>query len=158
VVFADRVYVATGQEPEQGDGAGAMNCIDPKNATGDISKTGRAWTNATINRSVSTASISDGLVFIADLAGIIHCLDLNDGHEYWKHDTEGHVWGSTLVADGRVYVGNENGQLFVLATGKEKKLLATMDFKDAIYSTAVAANGVLYVGTGVNLYALEVRK
>ena len=30
VVYNDRVYIAVGQEPDQGDGAGAMNCIDPK--------------------------------------------------------------------------------------------------------------------------------
>ena len=31
------------------------------------------------------------------------------GELYWKHDTMSHIWGSTLVADGKVYVGNEDG-------------------------------------------------
>lgn len=158
VVLNDRVYIATGQEPEQGDGAGALNCIEPKNASGDITQTGRAWTNASLGRSVSTVSIADGLIYVAELNGIVHCLDASDGHEYWKDDTEGHIWGSTLLADGRIYLGNENGQLFILAAGKVKKVIATIDMKDAIYSTPVAANGVLYVGTGVNLYAFEVKK
>jgi outer membrane protein assembly factor BamB len=135
-----------------------MNCIEPKALTGDISQTGRAWTNVSIGRSVSTAAISDGLVYLADFAGIVHCLDAQSGTEYWKHDTEGHIWGSALVADGHVYIGNENSQFFVLAAGKEKKVIATIDMKDPIYSTAVAANGVLYIGTSVNLYALEVKK
>jgi outer membrane protein assembly factor BamB len=158
VVLNDRVYVATGQDPEKGDGVGAMNCIDPKDLTGDISEKGRAWTNARLSRSVSTVSISDGLVYLADLTGIVHCLDAGTGQEYWQHDTEVHVWGSTLVADGKIYVGNENGQLTILATGKQKKLIGTVDLKDAINSTPITANGVLYVGTAMNLFALEVKK
>jgi len=158
VVLNDRVYVAVGQEPEQGDGAGAMNCIEPKNLTGDITQSGRVWSNVKIARSVSTASIADGLVYLCDLSGVVHCLDAGTGKELWNHDTEGHIWGSTLVADGKIYVGNENGQLTILAAGKEKKLIANVDLKDPVYSTPVAANGVLYVGTGNNLFALEAKK
>ncbi len=158
VIVNDRIYVAIGQEPEQGDGAGAVNCIAPSAGVGDISRSGSIWTNTKIGRSVSTASVSDGLVYIADLAGQVHCLDSSTGQELWSHDTEAHVWGSTLVADGKIYVGNENGQLTVLAVGKEKKVIGAVDLKEAIYSTPVAANGVLYVGTAGNLYALEVRK
>ena len=158
VIFNDRVYVAIGQEPEQGDGPGAMNCIEPKDATGDISEKGRLWTNARLARSVSTVSIGDGLVYLGDLTGMVHCLDAATGQEYWKHDTESHVWASTLLADGKVYIGNENGQLTILAAGKEKKLIGTIDLKDEIKSTPIAANGVLYVGTSVHLYALEVKK
>jgi len=158
VILNDRVYIAVGQDPEQGDGAGAINCIEPKNLTGDITQTGRVWSNAKVGRSDSTASVGDGLVYLAEFSGIIRCLDANTGQEIWNHDTEAHIWGSTLLADGKIYLGNENGQLTILAAGKEKKVLGTADLKDAIYSTPVAANGVLYVGTGVNLYALEVRK
>ena len=158
VVVKDRVYIAIGQEPEQGDGAGAMNCIEPRSATGDISQTGRVWTNASIGRSVSTAAVADGLVYVSELAGIVHCFDAATGTEIWKHDTEGHIWGALYVADGKIYVGNENGQLVILATGKTDKLIATIDLKDAIYSTPVAANGVLYVGTAANLFAFKSSK
>ncbi|MDB5354275.1 MAG: outer rane biosis protein BamB, partial [Phycisphaerales bacterium] len=156
VIVNGRVYVAIGQEPEQGEGAGAMNCIDPTK-TGDISETGRVWTNEKIGRSVSTASVTDGLVYVAELTGLIHCLDAATGQEVWNHDTEGHIWSSTLVADGKVYIGNENGLLTILASGREKKVLGTIDFKDAIYSTPVVANGVMYVGTAANLYAVASR-
>ena len=66
-----------------------------------------------------------------------------------------HIWGSTLVADGKVYVGNETGTLSVLAAGKQKKVLAAIDFKEPIYSTPVAADGTLYVATQSKLYALR---
>jgi outer membrane protein assembly factor BamB len=154
VVYKDRVYVAIGHDPENGDGAGAFTCIDATK-TGDITAAGKIWVDEKVARSISTASIADGLVYIADFPGIVHCLDAETGKPYWTHDTEGHVWGSTLVGDGKVYVGNENGSLAILAAGKEKKVIATIDFKDPILATPVAADGVLYVATGTNLYAIR---
>jgi outer membrane protein assembly factor BamB len=65
------------------------------------------------------------------------------------------VWGSTLVADGKVYLGNENGLLTVLAAGREAKKLGEIDFAAPVYATPVAANGVLYVATDKHLYALQ---
>lgn len=155
VVADNRVYVAIGQSPENGDGNGAVNCIDGTR-TGDITLGGAVWRfTRKMNRSVSTASVTDGLVYLADFAGFVYCLDAPTGKEVWKHDTQSRVWGSTLVADGKVYVGNENGTLTVLAAGREMKKLAEIDFAAPIYSTPVAANGVLYVATDKHLYALH---
>ena len=53
-----------------------------------------------------------------------------------------HMWGSTLVADGKVYVGDEDGDFVVLAASKEKKLLSETNLGAPIYSTPVVANGV----------------
>jgi outer membrane protein assembly factor BamB len=154
VIDNDRIYVAIGQEPEQGEGVGALVCINPAGA-GDITQSGKVWTYQKIGRSVSTVSITGDLLFISEFTGIVHCLDLKSGQPFWTHDTEAHIWGSTLAADGKVYVGNESGVLTILAASKEKKVLGTADFRDPIYSTPVAANGVLYVATGNNLYALQ---
>ena len=134
-------------------GWAAVICIDATK-TGDITTTGKVWSNNTIGRTVATASVADGLVYLAEFSGIVHCYDASDGHELWKHDTEGHIWGSTLLADGKVYVGNESGTVFIFKAGREEKLLGQIDMKEAIYSTPVAANGVLYVSTISNLYAI----
>lgn len=155
VVKDGRVYVGIGQDPEKGDGAGAFHCIDGAQ-TGDITEAGRLWRFTEINRSMSTASVSDdGLVYIADYAGFIYCLDALTGKQLWKHDTEGRLWGSTLLADSRVYAGNENGVLTVLAAGREKKKLGEIDFGSTLYSTPVAANGALYIATDKHLYKIE---
>jgi outer membrane protein assembly factor BamB len=154
VITANRVYVAIGHEPEGGEGLGCFNCIDATK-TGDITSSGKIWTNTEIGRSVSTASVADGRVYIADFAGIVHCMDASTGKELWHHDTEGHIWGSTLLADGRVYVGNESGTLFMFAATSEKKLLGQIDLKDPIYSTPITSNGMLIVGTSSNLYAVR---
>jgi outer membrane protein assembly factor BamB len=154
VIAGDRVYIAIGHEPEGGEGSGAITCINATQ-TGDITSTAKVWVNDTVSRSVSTASVAGGLVYLADFPGIVHCLDAATGKEIWQHDTEGHIWGSTLLADGKLYVGNESGTLFIFAAGKEKKLLGQVDMKDPIYATPITSGHMLYVNTSSNLYAVE---
>ena len=155
VFYKDRVYAAIGQDPEHGEGVGSFNCFDATISNEKMAGADRIlWQYKQINRSISTCSIVDDLVYIADYAGIIHCLDANTGEAYWTYDTFGHIWGSTLVVGDRVYVGNEDGILTVLAAGKQKKLLAEIEFPGAIYSSPIVANGVLYVATQKHLFAI----
>ena len=60
------------------------------------------------------------------------------------------------MADGKLYVGDEDGDLAILSASKEMNLISEVNFGAPIYSTPVAANGVLYVGTQSHLYALKV--
>jgi outer membrane protein assembly factor BamB len=145
VFYRDRIYVATGRDPEHGRGRGALHCIDATK-TGDISKTGRIWTYQGLDRTLSTVSIADGLLYICDVGGRLHCLDAETGECYWVHETKSAVWGSTLVADGKVYTPTPKG-LFVLAAGKEKKVLSQVNVNAVIYATPVVANGTLYLAT-----------
>ncbi|HEX2972999.1 MAG TPA: PQQ-binding-like beta-propeller repeat protein, partial [Tepidisphaeraceae bacterium] len=149
-----RVYVATGQNPEQGDGAGCLSCIDASKS-GDLAASGKIWADEQMPRSLSNAAIADGLLYIADYAGFVRCYDAETGKLYWQHDTETRVWGSPVVADGKVYIGGESGAFVILATGKEKKVVGQISFESPIFSSAVVANGVLYVATEKHLYAIQ---
>ena len=153
VIFDGRVYVATGQNPENGDGDGALSCIDAAK-TGDITASGKVWQFDKIGRSLSTPAIVGDLLFIADYAGYAYCLDRATGKPHWKHDTEGRIWGSTLVADGKVYLGTEGAVLFTFAATKEKNVLGQSNFDSQILSTPVPANGALFVATEKYLYAI----
>jgi outer membrane protein assembly factor BamB len=153
VFWHNRVYVAVGQDPEHGEGVGYLNCIDATK-TGDISKTGKIWSYDKIHRSLSTISITpDGLMFIGDFSGFVHCLDAETGKVYWVHDMKAHMWGSTMVADGKVYCGDEDGDFVVFAASKEEKVLSQTNLGAPIYSTPVVANGVLYVHSNTHLFA-----
>jgi len=154
-VFANnRVYVTVGQDTRHGPGPGVLTCIDATQA-GDISQTGVLWRYKAINRSMSTPSVADGLVFVADLVGDVHCLDAETGACVWVHHTQARdSMGSTFVADGRVYYGNSKGTLTVLAASREKKVLGEIRLRSPIHCTPIAANGVLYVACNTYLYAV----
>jgi outer membrane protein assembly factor BamB len=59
-----------------------------------------------------------------------------------------------LVADGKVFLPTEDGDLHILAATKEKKPLGTANFGAPIYSSPILANNVLYVATMTHLYAI----
>ena len=148
-VFHDGlVYAVIGQDPEHGEGVGMLSCFDA--ATGEPK-----WRFKEIKRSLSTPSVAGGLLTIADYSGNVFCLDAKTGKEYWRHETNAHIWGSTLAADGKVYLGTEDGELIVFQAGKEKKILHTVELDAPIYASVVAANGVLYVSSMTHLYAVE---
>lgn len=156
VFWKNRVYVAIGQDPEHGEGVGRLLCLDATK-TGDVTGTALIWDYKGIHRSISTVSIDPetGLLFVGDFSGFVHCLDAETGKLLWTHDMKAHMWGSTLVADGKVYVGDEDGDFVVLAATKEKKVLSETNLNSPVYSTPVIANGVIYVASNSHLYAFH---
>jgi len=155
VFYKNRVYVAIGQDPEHGEGVGRLVCADATK-TGDITKTGVIWDFKGIHRTLATVSIDpeSGLLFIGDFSGFIYCLDAETGKLYWTHDTQSHIWGSTLVADGKVYCGTEDGDLFVFADSKEKKVLSQINMGAPVESTPIVANGTIVLATMTHLYSI----
>ena len=152
VISDDRVYAVIGQDPEHGDGLGRLSCIDATKS-GDLS--GKAlWTYDKMGRAISTPSVANGLVFQAEYDGDLHCLDAKTGKPHWVYPTQSRIWGSSLVADGKVFIGTEDGDVHILEAGNKQKVLATVQFGGAIYSSPVVANNVVYVATMTHLYAV----
>ncbi len=148
-----RVYVAIGQDPEHGDGVGNFVCID--------AKTGKqVWNFDGISRSLSTASVdpTTGLVFVCDHTGLLYCLDAKTGKKNWVYDSLAHLWGSALVGDGKVYLGDEDGDVVILPAkadwDPESDPLLEVNLQGPIYSTPVYANGRLYIATQSHLYVI----
>jgi outer membrane protein assembly factor BamB len=153
VFHENRVYVAIGQDPRHGRGRGILHCIDAAR-TGDNSRTGRIWSYDKLDRTLSTVSVSGGLVYVADVAGAVHCLDAETGRCYWVHQTGAETWGSTLVANGKVYLGTKKS-FWVLAAGKRLKVLHEIRLGAAVWCTPVAANGTLFVASQKYLWAVQ---
>jgi len=158
VFHHNRFYVGVGQDPEHGEGPGAFVAIDAS-LEGDVTDKAKVWSFAgeKFNRTISTAAIHDGLVYITDLSGFLYCLDEETGELYWTYDTFAAVWGSPFVADGRVYLGDEDGDVVVLETGKKKKVIAEMNMGAAVYTTVVAHDGILFVASRSELFAIGQR-
>ena len=110
--------------------------------------------NYVFGRTMSTAAIHDGLVYIAELAGYLHCLDARTGEQYWTENLKTPIWSSPYWVDGKVYLGTDDKSLYVFQHGKQKKVLAENEMDGRIRATPVVANGVLYVMTENKLYAI----
>jgi outer membrane protein assembly factor BamB len=154
VIFENVVYISNGQDPEHGEGVGHAYAIDATRR-GDITESGRIWHFEKIRRSISTAAIKDGLIYLADFSGFLHCLDVKTGKPYWTHDMFAAIWGSPMIIDDKVYLGDEDGDVTVLQHGKELKVIAEQNMGSSVYATAVPANGKLFLMNRNQLWALE---
>lgn len=138
-------------------------------------------------RTMSSAAVVDNIVYIPELTGILHCLDATTGKQFWEFDTKASIWGSAYVVDGKVFLGNDQGEVYVFRHTKtpetidlldfkapdrkaaqaalrakkdqvrQKYLLAKLTFDAPVRSTPVVANNTLYVMTEKTLHALKVK-
>ncbi len=147
-----RVYVAIGQDPAHGRGKGLLHCIDASQR-GDITQSGRVWTYDGLDRTIGTVSVAEGLVYVLDVAGRLHCLEADTGKLAWVYETKAEAWGSVLVADGKLFFGNQK-DFYIMAAGREPRLLSKIRLGSAVYSTPIVAQGVLYVASQHYLWAV----
>jgi outer membrane protein assembly factor BamB len=154
VIYGNRVFFSMGQDPEHGEGPSHLYAVDATQR-GDITKTGAVWHNTEINRAMSTVAIHDGVLYHCDLSGVFRAIDPETGKVFWKHDMGAAVWSSPYYVDGKVFQGNEDGDVVIFQAGKEKKVLNKLNMGGSVYTTPVAANGVLYITTREKLYALQ---
>jgi outer membrane protein assembly factor BamB len=179
-VFADgRLYFATGREPEFAAGPGRLFCIDPSKA-GDISpelddgkgsgkpnpESAVFWefTSAgekkgeLLRQTVSSVAVHGGLVIAPDRYGHVHCLDARTGKHHWSHDTKSGLFGDPLIVDGKVFVGNDGGDVIVLELATTRRVLRVHEFNQSVDASPVYANGTLYIQTRSVLYAIAAKR
>ena len=121
----------------------------------------------TLHRSCGTVAIKHDILFIADFSGIVHCINALTGKSYWTYDMFTGSWGTPLIVDNKVYIGDEDGEvaIFPLTTDPKKALkknangdptpaLGEVYCDNAVYSTPVVANNVLYITNKNMLFAI----
>jgi len=156
-VFADgRVFLAMGQDPLHGNGPSFIHAISP-NGQGDVTDSRLLWTSREVGRVIGTPIAKDGLLYVGDLGGALHCLDAATGAHIWKHETNGAIWGCLLLAGDRLYVGNVEGGMTVLRTGWRKELLAQIEMDAPLYSRPALVSDALYLATAHRLYLIAAK-
>ncbi len=98
--------------------------------------------------------VGEELYFVSD-NGIFTCLDAVSGAELYRERLGGNFCSSPILADGRIYVGNREGSMFVIAPGKKFELLAENKLPGAIFATPAAVDHALYIRTDQGIYRIE---
>ncbi len=110
----------------------------------------------TMHRTIGTVAIKDDLLFISDFSGLFHCLDAKTGKPYWVYDMLAAAWGSPLIVDGKVYIGDEDGDIAIFnLSAEEQEPLNEINMDNAVYTTPVVANGVLYIANKSYIFAIQ---
>ncbi len=108
----------------------------------------------TMHRTLGMVAVKDDLLVIGDLAGLVHCLDAKSGKVHWTYDMLAAMWGSPLVADGKIYIGDEDGDVVVFELSAKRNLLAENNMGSSVYSAPVVADDVLFISTRNRLFAI----
>ena len=136
------------------------------------------WAIGVGQNTCSTPTIAGGKVFIGsvrDRAGVLLCLDEKTGNLLWqwsapgRDDVPGQIGGRKLnfrtmqaslgvcsspLVDGKIYYPTTK-HLWVLASGKELKVIGKISLGAPIWATPVAANGTLYIASKTYLWAVH---
>lgn len=110
---------------------------------------------STMHRTCGTVAIKKNLLFIADFSGVLHCLDAKTGKAHWTHDMLAASWASPLIADEKVYIGDEDGDILILDLASELNIIKEINMGSALYTTPVAANDSIYIANRNRVFAIQ---
>ena len=105
-------------------------------------------------RVAGTPIVKDGLLYVGDLGGTVHCLDAATGALVWKHETHEAIWGCLLLAGDRLYVRTAEGSTTVLRAGRRREVLAQIEMDAPLYSRPAQVGDALYPATARRLYLI----
>lgn len=113
-----------------------------------------------MHRTLGNVAIKNDLVLIADFSGILHCVDAREVLEgkpvvYWTHDLLAAAWGTPLIVEDKVYVGDEDGDVLIFALSREKKLISEQNINHPIQTTPIVANDTLFINSTHHLIAIK---
>lgn len=103
---------------------------------------------------VPTPLAKDGLLFLWGDNGLVACLRAATGERVWQEKVPDSFFGSPVWVDGRLYCISKTGVVYVVAATEKYALLANVPLGEPSFSTPAVANGVMYLRTASQLFAL----
>ena len=113
-----------------------------------------------MHRSIGTCAIKDDVLYVADFSGLVHCLNAKgtkDGKPivHFTYDMLAQSWGSPLIADGHVFIGDEDGDVAIFEFGKDNvEPIDEINMGSSVYSTPVGANESIFISTKDKLFSI----
>jgi outer membrane protein assembly factor BamB len=146
IIFNEIIYAPTRVKPLLALKAGGR---------GDVTSSHLLW--STVNGPDVPTPVTDGKYFyIVNDRGIMWCLDAKTGAEVYGQQRikTGAYSASPVLADGKVYVTNEDGLTTVVAAGPKFEVLAENPLNDYVLSSPAISDGRIYIRTTGHLYAI----
>jgi outer membrane protein assembly factor BamB len=125
---------------------------------GDVSRSHLLW-SFNYGPDVPTPVTDGTYLYVINDRGIMWCLDLKTGKEvYGRQRLRSATYsGSPVLADGKIYVTNEDGVTVVVKAGPTFQVLAENDFDDYTLSSPAVSEGQIFIRTATHLYCIGKR-
>ena len=156
------IVVASGRGPER-----PIFVVRP-GARGDLtlqkeqtSSASIAWSKTGRGSYMPTPLAYDGILYVLANNGVFDAYDLQTGQEIYRQrlDPVGSGFSaSPIAADGRIYLSSEDGDIIVIAAGREFKKIAANPMGELVMATPALSDGVMYIRSASSLFAIGKRK
>jgi outer membrane protein assembly factor BamB len=152
------IIVSSGRRPEK-----PIFAVHPE-ARGDLtlqkdqtSSHAIAWSKNARGSYMPTPLAYNGILYSLNNDGVFDAYEVETGKEIYRKrlDPVGSGFSaSPVAADGRLYLSNEDGEMLVVAAGREFRLISTNTMGELLMATPALSNGVLYVRSASSLFAV----
>jgi outer membrane protein assembly factor BamB len=159
VVYRNLAIVTHSEENLESNEMGMIAALDAT-AKGELKKEQIKWSKIGWQGGYSSPVIDGERLYQVDNGANLAAFDLNTGKQLWLQNLGTIQKSSPVFADGKLYVGTENGKFFILrptATGCEildSDQLGTEQQPEAIIASPAVSDGRVFFATDSNLYAI----
>src|SRR6185436_13112236 len=159
VINGDTVIASHSEENLDTNEMGLIAAIDAT-GKGTLGKDKIKWSVTGIRGGYSSPIIDGDRVYQIDDSANLFAFDVNTGKELWKHTIGTLQRASPVLADGKLYVGTENGKFFILKPGPtgaeilDEDQLGTEEQPESIIASVAVANGRIYVISDSTIYCI----
>jgi outer membrane protein assembly factor BamB len=135
-------------------------------AVGDLTLDEGETTNEYIHWSIprggaymQTMLIYEGHLYNARWNGSVSCYNARTGEEIWKHKAgSGNSYISSPVAsDGKIYITDDRGMVYILKAGPAYELLGQSDLGEICMATPAITEGIIFFRTINQLIAVSMK-
>jgi outer membrane protein assembly factor BamB len=149
VVYGDLVFAPSRERPILALRAGGR---------GDVTKSHVVWSFG--NGPDVPTPVTDGTyLYVINDRGIMWCLDARTGQEIYsrKRLRPGTYSASAVLADGKIYITNEDGVTSVVSAGPTFEVVSENDLDDYTLSSPAVSDGQIFIRTTQFLHCIGTR-
>lgn len=131
----------------------AVMAIKP-GGVGDVTDSHVLWKQNKFLPYVPSPVYHDAHLFMVKNGGIFTSLDATNGEpvKQARLPKGDNYYSSPIVADGRIFLVNEKGDLTIVSAEPKWKVLSTCEFGEDVFATPAISNGCIYLRTSGHLY------
>jgi outer membrane protein assembly factor BamB len=161
VLNGNLAIVTHSEENLETNEMGLIAALDAR-SKGDVTPKDLKWSKVGFQGGFSSPIASGDRLYQVDNGANLFAFDVNTGRTLWQQNL-GTIQKASpvLTADGKMYVGSENGKFFILQPGQEKVTVLDEDQLpegEQIIGSPAISNGRVFLVTSGNIYCIGAKK
>lgn len=120
---------------------------------GDVTDSKVAWRTTKGAYYVPSPVCTDDYLFTTMTNGQVHCVEVATGNIIWTENL-GKQYSSPVLANGLVYMPNDDGVISVIKPGQEIKIVSQNPIGERMNASPAISNGKIFLRGEQNLYCI----